>query len=80
MSDDSDGQRQCRRGVTVDVELGAAMALADMAGVAGPGGEQPPPVRRATPAPSAHQVNDYNRRRRHRRSALLALLRFNRNS
>ncbi|KAL6640806.1 hypothetical protein ACP70R_021929 [Stipagrostis hirtigluma subsp. patula] len=37
MSDDSDGQRQCRRGVTVDVELDAAMALADMAGV-GPSG------------------------------------------
>ncbi|OEL33431.1 hypothetical protein BAE44_0005551 [Dichanthelium oligosanthes] len=33
MSDDSDGQRRCRRGVTVDVELDAAMALADMAGV-----------------------------------------------
>ena len=27
------GQRQCRRGVTGDVELDAAMALADMAGV-----------------------------------------------
>ncbi|CAD6268387.1 unnamed protein product [Miscanthus lutarioriparius] len=26
-----DGQRQCRRGITPDVELGAALALADMA-------------------------------------------------
>ncbi|XP_012703912.2 bZIP transcription factor 16 [Setaria italica] len=45
MSDDSDGQRQCRRGVTVDVELDAAMALADMAGVgpaATPGGGNHP--------------------------------------
>jgi hypothetical protein len=69
MSDDSDGQRQCRRGVTVDVdvELDAAMALADMAGV-GPAGEQqqppppPPPVRRAPPPPgpaNPTQVNDY---------------------
>ncbi|RCV36201.1 hypothetical protein SETIT_7G299100v2 [Setaria italica] len=36
MSDDqqqhSGGQRQCRRGITPDVELGAALALADMAG------------------------------------------------
>ncbi|TVT98102.1 hypothetical protein EJB05_56614, partial [Eragrostis curvula] len=39
MSDDSDGQRQCRRGAAVDVhELDAAMALADMAGV---GPDQP---------------------------------------
>ncbi|CAD6254739.1 unnamed protein product [Miscanthus lutarioriparius] len=51
MSEDSDGQRQCRRGVTVDVELDAAMALADMAGV-GPAGEQQlPPVRHAPPPP-----------------------------
>ncbi|KAL5204949.1 hypothetical protein ABZP36_009820 [Zizania latifolia] len=40
----SDGPRQFRRGVTVDVELDAAMALADMAG-AGPG---------ATPASREH--------------------------
>uniref|UniRef100_A0ACD5YHX3 Uncharacterized protein n=1 Tax=Avena sativa TaxID=4498 RepID=A0ACD5YHX3_AVESA len=33
------GQRQCRRGVTGDVELDAAMALADMAGV--PAGTDP---------------------------------------
>ena len=36
MSDDQQrgggGQRQCRRGITPDVELGAALALADMAG------------------------------------------------
>ncbi|KAJ1274351.1 hypothetical protein BS78_05G056000 [Paspalum vaginatum] len=43
MSDDSDGQRQCR--VTGDVELDAAMALADMAGVG------PAVVQRATPPP-----------------------------
>ncbi|XBH68722.1 hypothetical protein VPH35_096796 [Triticum aestivum] len=35
MSDRS-GQRQCRRGVSGDVELDAAMALANMAGVSGP--------------------------------------------
>lgn len=47
----SDGQRQCRRrGVGVDVELDAAMALADMAGAA-PG--QP----EASPPPHATQVN-----------------------
>ena len=59
MSDASDGQRQCRRGVTVDVELDAAMALADMAGV-GRAGEQQPPVRHAPapPPPTTHQVND----------------------
>ncbi|KAK3118430.1 hypothetical protein QOZ80_9BG0698930 [Eleusine coracana subsp. coracana] len=55
MSDDSDGQRQCRRGANVDVhELDAAMALADMAGV-GPD-QQPQPH-----APAAHppqQVED----------------------
>ncbi|CAN6344458.1 unnamed protein product [Urochloa humidicola] len=36
MSDDQQhsggGQRQCRQGITPDVELGAALALADMAG------------------------------------------------
>ncbi|CAM0148918.1 unnamed protein product [Urochloa decumbens] len=51
MSDDSDGQRQCRRGVTVDVELDAAMALADMAGV----GPDQPPAPHHRPS-SAHQA------------------------
>jgi len=59
MSDDSDGQRQCRRGVTGDVELDAAMALADMAGAekqprpGAPAPHRPPPP--ASPA-AAHQV------------------------
>ncbi|KAK1628584.1 hypothetical protein QYE76_002899 [Lolium multiflorum] len=50
MSSDRSGQRQCRRGATGDVELDAAMALADMAGVpAEPSaGQQPaPPPRHA---------------------------------
>jgi hypothetical protein len=56
MSDDSDGQMQCRRrrGVTGDVELDAAMALADMAGV-GPDqprpAARPPQVRPNNPSP-----------------------------
>ncbi|WVZ54368.1 hypothetical protein U9M48_005176 [Paspalum notatum var. saurae] len=51
MSDDSDGQRQCRRGrVTGDVELDAAMALADMAGV-GPAAGEPAGAQRGTPPP-----------------------------
>ncbi|KAG8089035.1 hypothetical protein GUJ93_ZPchr0011g28040 [Zizania palustris] len=54
----SDGHWQCRRGVTVDVELDAAMALADMAG-AGPG--EPPasaehPSHRFAQAASASSV------------------------
>jgi hypothetical protein len=57
MSDDSDRQRQCRRGVTVDVELDAAMALADMAGVGPPGGDQNPPVQLAPPTTTTTQVN-----------------------
>ncbi|XP_040384701.1 translation initiation factor IF-2-like [Oryza brachyantha] len=49
-SSSSDGQRQCHRraGVTVDVELDAAMALADMAG-ASPGQPEAPP-----PPPEQH--------------------------
>ncbi|XP_047071641.1 bZIP transcription factor 16-like [Lolium rigidum] len=48
MSSDRSGQRQCRRGATGDVELDAAMALADMAGVpaapsAGQQNPAPPP-------------------------------------
>ena len=55
MSDDSDGQRPCRRGVTGDVELDAAMALADMAGAES---QQPRPGAPAPhrPAAAAHQV------------------------
>ncbi|CAL4995452.1 unnamed protein product [Urochloa decumbens] len=55
MSDDSDGQRQCRRGVTVDVELDAAMALADMAGV-GPDQQPAPAPPAAHHRPSAAQA------------------------
>uniref|UniRef100_A0ACD5Y589 Uncharacterized protein n=1 Tax=Avena sativa TaxID=4498 RepID=A0ACD5Y589_AVESA len=48
------GQRQCRRGVTGDVELDAAMALADMAGV--PAGTAAPSAgqQSAHPAPPQH--------------------------
>ncbi|KAL5204963.1 hypothetical protein ABZP36_009834 [Zizania latifolia] len=49
----SDGHRQFRRGVTIDVELDAAMALADMAG-AGPG---EPPASAEHPSHRAAQVN-----------------------
>ncbi|GJN06962.1 hypothetical protein PR202_ga24746 [Eleusine coracana subsp. coracana] len=57
MSDDSDGQRQCRRGANVDVhELDAAMALADMAGV-GPD-QQPQPHAPAAAAAHPRQVED----------------------
>ncbi|CAO2147703.1 unnamed protein product [Urochloa humidicola] len=51
--DSSDGQRQCRRAVTVDVELDAAMALADMAGV---GPDQPPPQPALHHRPSSAQA------------------------
>ncbi|KAJ1264796.1 hypothetical protein BS78_08G028900 [Paspalum vaginatum] len=61
----SDDQRQCRRGgISTDVELGAALALADMAGVAaaiGPAGakqEQEEQAPRAAAAAGAehHQM------------------------
>ncbi|XP_023158161.1 bZIP transcription factor 16 [Zea mays] len=58
MSDDSDRQRQCSRGVTVDVELDAAMALADMAGVGPPGGDQNPPVQLAPPTTTTTQEDE----------------------
>jgi hypothetical protein len=56
MSDDQQhggGQRQCRRGITPDVELGAALALADMAGSSvglGPAHERAQAKGKARPA------------------------------
>ncbi|KAG2614922.1 hypothetical protein PVAP13_3NG019300 [Panicum virgatum] len=58
MSDDQQrggggGQRQCRRGITPDVELGAALALANMAGCSvglGPAAERAQPKAKARPA------------------------------
>ncbi|XP_071676979.1 uncharacterized protein [Lolium perenne] len=52
MSSERSGQRQCRHGATGDVELDAAMALADMAGVpaapsAGQQHPEPPPRQHA---------------------------------
>jgi hypothetical protein len=57
MSDDSDGQRQCRRGVTGDVELDAAMALADMAGAETQPRPGATPHHRPAAAAAPHQVN-----------------------
>ncbi|RLM57820.1 actin cytoskeleton-regulatory complex protein pan1-like [Panicum miliaceum] len=56
MSDDSDGQRQCRRGVTGDVELDAAMALADMAGAESQPRPRAPPHHRPAAAAAPHQA------------------------
>ncbi|XP_062202882.1 G-box-binding factor 1-like [Phragmites australis] len=62
MSDDQhsgdEDQRQCRRGITVDVELGAALALADMAGVGlGPAAKQAQPAVQLRTA-GAEQMTD----------------------
>lgn len=57
MSDhSSDGERQCRRGVAVDVELDAAMVLANMAGA--PPAVQMPPVQHTTAQATAAEHED----------------------